>query len=63
MFPEAQEQRNERALAVYNRVQNKLTGAYDATITMMITLLTFSKNVPVADNETLDSQVETLILT
>lgn len=25
---EAQENRNERALAVYNRVQNKLTGAY-----------------------------------
>lgn len=29
---EAQETRNERALAVYNRVQNKLTGTYYAAI-------------------------------
>ena len=44
MFPEAQEQRNERALAVYNRVQNKLTGTYDTAITMTIMLLPFAKN-------------------
>jgi len=31
-FPEAQETRNERALAVYNRVQHKLTGTYDTII-------------------------------
>ena len=60
MFPEAQEQRNERALAVYNRVQNKLTGAYDA---MTITFPPFGNDVPVADNDILDFQVETLTLT
>lgn len=63
MFPEAQEQRNERALAVYNRVQNKLTGAYDAMIAMTITFPPFGNDVPVADNDILDFQVETLTLT
>ena len=32
IFNEAQEVRNERALAVYNRVQHKLTGEYTILI-------------------------------
>jgi len=46
IFNEAQEQRNERALGVYNRVQNKLTGR------------DFNPDVPL----TVQLQVEKLIL-
>jgi len=38
--PGAQEVRNERALSVYSRVQNKLTGEFSYTLSARISLMT-----------------------